>query len=54
MWSLVRGVKNKLSVRTIRKILNLLEGDVDEWILDYDPFEAYSLMTNLPATTNAK
>ena len=54
MWSLVKGVKIKLTRRTIRKILKLPEGDVDEWILDYDPYEAYSLMTNLPATTEAK
>ena len=54
MWSLVKGVKIKLSRRTIQKILKLPEGDVDEWILDYDPYEAYSLMTHLPATTEVK
>ena len=54
MWSLVQGVKIKLSGRIIRKVLNLPEGDVDEWILNYDPYEAYSLMTNLPATIDAK
>ena len=27
---------------------------MDEWILDYDPYEAYSLMTDLLATTEAK
>ena len=54
MWSLVKGVKIKLSKRTIWKTSHLSEGDVDEWILDYDPYEAYSLMTNLPTTTEAK
>ena len=38
----------------MRKTLQLSEGDVDEWILDYDPSEAYTLMTELPATTNPK
>ena len=27
---------------------------MDEWILDYDPYEAYSLMTELPATIETK
>ena len=51
---MVKGVKIKISGRTIRKTLKLPEGDVDEWILDYDPYEAYTLMTELPATTDPK
>ena len=51
---MVKGVKIKLSGRTIRETLQLPEGDVDEWILDYDPSKAYILMTELPATTDAK
>ena len=50
----MQGVKIKLSIRTIRKILNLPEGDVDEWILNYDPYDAYSLMTDLSITPDAK
>ena len=38
----------------IRKTLQLPKGDVDEWILDYDPFKAYTLMTELLATTDPK
>ena len=51
---MVKGVKIKISGRTIRKTLQLPEGDVDEWILDYDPSEAYSLMTELPATLDSR
>ena len=54
IWSTVKGVQIKISSRTIRKTLKLPEGDVDEWILDYDPSEAYTLMTELPVTTDAK
>ena len=50
----MKGVKIKLSGRTIRKILKLPEEDVDEWILDYDPYEAYTLMTELLVTIEAK
>ena len=50
----MQGVKIKLSGRIIRKTLHLSEGDVDEWSLDYDPYEAYSLITDLPATIEAK
>ena len=51
---MVKGVEIKIFGRTIRKTLKLPKGDVDEWILDYDPYEAYTLMTELPATTDAK
>ena len=51
---MVKGVKIKLTGRTIQKTLKLPEGDVDEWILDYDPSEAYTLMTELPAITDPK
>ena len=51
---MVKGVKIKLSGRTIQKMLKLPEGDVDEWIFDYDPSEAYTLMTELLATIDAK
>ena len=54
IWSMVKGVKIKISGRTIRKTLKLPEEDVDEWILDYDPSEAYTLMTELPATSDLK
>ena len=51
---MVKGVKIKISDKTIRKTLKLPEGDVDEWILDYDPYETYTFMTELPVTTDAK
>ena len=51
---MVKGVKIKISGRTIQKMLKLPKGDVDEWILDYDPSEAYTLMIELPATKDAK
>ena len=51
---MVKGVEIKLSSKTIQKMLKLLEGDVDEWILNYDPSEVYTLMTELSATTDAK
>ena len=54
IWSIVKGVKIKISSRTIRKMLKLPKRDVDEWILDYDPYEAYTLMIELPTTTDAK
>ena len=50
----MKGVKIKIFGRTIRKTLKLHKGDVDEWILDYDLSEAYTLMTELPATSNPK
>ena len=50
----MKGVKIKIFGRTIWKTLKLPEGDVDEWILDYDPSEVYTLMTELPTTTDAK
>ena len=30
------------------------EGDIDEWSVDYDPCEAYSLMTELPASSDSR
>ena len=33
----------------ILKLFQLPNGGVDEWSLDYDPIEAFSLMTNLLA-----
>ena len=51
---MVKGVKIKLFGKSIQKILKLSERDVDEWILDYDPYEAYSLMTDLSVITEAK
>ena len=50
----MKGVKIKIFGRTIRRTLKLSEGDVDEWILDYDPSEAYNLMTELPSTIDPK
>ena len=50
----MKGVRIKISGRTIRKTLKLPEGYVDEWILDYDPSEAYTLITELPATKDLK
>ena len=49
MWTKVQGVKIRLNEKTIRKTLDIPEGDVDEWNLDYDPYDAYSLMTDLPS-----
>ena len=54
LWSTVKGLKIKISGRMIRKTLQLPEGDVDEWILNYDPSGAYTLMTKLPATSDPK
>ena len=54
IWSTVKGIKIKVSSRTIQKTLQLPEGDVDEWSLDYDPCEAYSLMTELPASSDSR
>ena len=47
-WSFVKGIKIKVSVRAIRELFKLQEGGVDEWSLDYDLAEAFSLMTDLP------
>ena len=52
--SIVKGVKIKISVRSIRKTLKLPDGGVDEWSLDYDPCEAYSLMTDQPADYDSR
>ena len=54
LWSTVKGIKIKVSGRTIQKTLQLPEGDIDEWSLDYDPCEAYSLMIELPASSNSR
>ena len=54
LWSTVKGIKIKVSGRTIQKTLQLSEGDIDEWSLDYDPSEAYSLITDLPASSNSR
>ena len=43
----------KVSVRMIRKIFQLPDGGVDELSLDYDPTEAFSLMTDLPADSDS-
>ena len=48
-WSYVKGIKIKVSVRMIQKKFQLPDGEVDEWSLDYDPAEAFSLMTDLAA-----
>ena len=48
MWTTVENIKIRLNEKYIRKILDLPEGDVNEWSLDYDVHEAYSLMTYLP------
>ena len=50
----MKGIKIKISGRTIRKTLQLPEGEIDEWSLDYDPSEAYSLMTELPASSDSR
>ena len=50
----MKGVKIKISVRSIRKAFQLPEGGVDEWSLDYDPSEAYSLMTDQPADSDSR
>ena len=44
-------VKIKLNEWIIRKTLDLLAGDVDEWIFYYDPYDAYTIMTDLPCNT---
>ena len=54
LWSIVKGVKIKLSGSSIQKIFQLPEGGVDEWSLDYDLCEAYSLMTDLPADSKLR
>ena len=51
IWTEVQGVKIKLNELIIRKTLDLPAGDVDEWILDYDPYDAYTIMTDLPSNT---
>ena len=50
----MKGVKIKISVRSIRKTFKLPEGGVDEWSLDFDPTEAYSLMTDQPADSDSR
>ena len=52
MWTTVENIKIRLSEKYIRKILDLLEGDVNEWSLDYDVHKAYSLMIDLPYDRN--
>ena len=37
----------------IRKLFQLFDGGVDEWSLDYDPTEAFSLMTDLPVDSES-
>ena len=52
MWIEVENIKIRLSEKHIKKTLDLPEGDVNEWSLDYDVHEAYSLMTDLPCDRN--
>ena len=52
-WSIVKGIKIKVSVRMIQKLFQLLEGGVDEWSLDYDPTEVFSLVADLPADSES-
>ena len=54
LWSIVKGIKIKLSGNSIQKIIQLPDGGVDEWSLDYDPCEAYSLMTDQPANSELR
>ena len=49
MWTKVENIKIRLSEKHIKKTLNLPKGDVNEWSLDYDVHEAYSIMTDLPS-----
>ena len=45
----VNGVKIKLNQRTIRRALEILEEGTDEYNFDYDEFDAYSVMIDLPS-----
>ena len=49
MWTEVENINIRLSEKHIQKTLDLPEGDVNEWSLDYDVHEAYSIMTDLPS-----
>ena len=50
----MKGAKIKISVRSIRKTFKLPEEGVDEWSLDYDPYEAYSLMIDQPSDSDSR
>ena len=52
MWTTVENIKIRMSEKYIRKNFDLPEGGVNEWSLDYDVHEAYSLMTDLPCDRN--
>ena len=48
----MNDVKIKLNQKTIHKALKISDGGTNEWNLDYDEYEAYSLMTELPSNTD--
>ena len=49
MWSLVNGVEIVLTSETIYKAIKVPIEGAHEWNLEYDEYEAYSIMTKLLA-----
>ena len=52
MWSTINGVEIELNSKTIHKALKIPAEGAHEWNLEYNEFEAYSIMTEIPSNPN--